>query len=168
MMDIQGLLSVVALVVSFASVAWTIFAHRSLVKHESVHANMAALVELYNRIESTPTILRFHGVSEEELNAAGLTAKEFAYLVASFEAASVYYRFHEKIPKAFKQSSLRYRLLANPATRRAWPLLSRFFESDTAYRRKIDATLRLFDSPAEQTQANPTTSVNRKAPLPGR
>jgi hypothetical protein len=146
-MEIQGLLSVVALVVSLISVVWTILAHRHMVRHASVHANMAALVELYNRVESTPTVLRFHGVSQEDLDAAGLTATELAYLVASFEAASVYYRFHDSSPGPFKQSSLRYRLLATPETRRAWPLLSRFFQSETAYRRKIEATLRLFDSP---------------------
>jgi hypothetical protein len=64
--------------------------------------------------------LRFHGVSTEELDAAGVTATEFAYLIASFEAASVYYRFHERSPKPFKKSSLRYKLLATPATRKAW------------------------------------------------
>jgi hypothetical protein len=106
---------------------------------------MAALAGLYNRIDEIPSVLRFHGVSNEDLDAAGVTAKEFAYLVASFEAASVYYRFHEKSPKPFKESSLRYKLLATPATRKAWPLLSRFFEADTSYRRKIETTLQLFD-----------------------
>jgi hypothetical protein len=185
-MDTEGWVAVIALVVSLLSFAWTILAHRHLVRHASVHANMAALIELYNRAES-PSILRFHGVSQEELDAAGLTAKEFAYLVASFEAASVYYRFHETSPTPFKPSSLRYRLLATPETRRAWPLLSRFFESDSTFMRKIEETLKLFDSSGEppraastspnlrqtersigQSPANPAAPADQKASLPGR
>lgn len=72
-MDIEGWLAVIALVVSLVSFAWTVLAHRHLVRHGSVNANMAALVDLYNRIESNPSILRFHGVSQEELDAAGVT-----------------------------------------------------------------------------------------------
>ncbi|HEV7672288.1 MAG TPA: hypothetical protein VGS22_27535 [Thermoanaerobaculia bacterium] len=100
-MSIEGLLSAIALAVSFFTLAWTIIAHRHTTRHGSIHANMATLVELYNRIETTPSILRFHGVSKEDLEAAGLTAQEFSYLVASFEAASVYYRFHETSPTPF-------------------------------------------------------------------
>jgi hypothetical protein len=144
-MKFETLLSITALGVSLVSFAWTILAHRKMTEHGSVHANMSALVGLYNRIEETPSILRFHGVSNEELEAAGVTAREFAYLVASFEAASAYYGFHEKSPKPFKESTMRYQLLATPATRKAWPLLSRFFDEDTSYRRKIETTLRLFD-----------------------
>ena len=145
-MKFEALLSITALLVSLVSFAWTIVAHRYMAEHGSVHANMSALVGLYNRIEATPSVLRFHGVSTEELDAAGVTATEFAYLIASFEAASVYYRFHEKSPKPFQKSSLRYKLLATPATRKAWPLMSRFFEEDTAFQKKIETTLRLIDA----------------------
>ena len=130
-MKFETLLSITALGVSLLSFVWTILAQRKMTEHGSVHANMSALVGLYNPIEETPSILRFHGVSTEELDAAGVTARrEFAYLVASFEAASAYYGFHEKDPKPFKESTMRYQLLATPATRKAWPLLSRFFEED--------------------------------------
>jgi hypothetical protein len=91
---------------------------------------MAVLVETWSALGRKPSLLRFHGVSEEELDNAGVDAEELAYLVASFEGASVYYRYFENTSEPFPEGSLRQRMCASEATQKAWPVLKRFFAGD--------------------------------------
>lgn len=110
-------------------------------KHEANLYNVASLTELWGKIEMKPALLRFHGVSKEELDAYSLDAADLAYLVASFEAANYYYEEIDQTTGVFPETSLRYQMCAPEATRKAWPLIRRFFIGSPKYLARIEATV---------------------------
>jgi len=129
-------------------------------EHASLQANMASLVELWGCLGKKPSLLRFHGVTLDQLKEVGIDdAEELAYLIASFEAAGVYYHYFEQDTEPFPEGSLRSKMCASEATRTAWPLLRQFFTGDSNYLAKIEATMKLFGWPGKGTnvQAQPVT-----------
>lgn len=140
-MDAANFVSVLALGVSVAALGYTAYAQWTQAKHATLLENMTVLAETWGALGRKPSLLRFHGVSEAELSQAGVDAEELAYLIASFEAASVYYRYFENNPDPFPDGSLRQRMCATEATQKAWPVLKRFFAGDGTYVAKIEATM---------------------------
>jgi MFS-type transporter involved in bile tolerance (Atg22 family) len=65
--------------------------HNSQSERGAIQQNVSLMVSLWNRIGETPSVLRFHSITESDLQAVGLTTEELAYLVSSFEAAAHYY-----------------------------------------------------------------------------
>lgn len=114
---------------------------KSQSEHDALQSNVSLLVDVWARIGSTSSILRFHGVTEDDLKAVDITADELAYLIASFEAAGYYYERIDKGTGPFRSDSLRYRMCASEATRKAWPLLKRFFLGSPAYLARIEKTI---------------------------
>jgi hypothetical protein len=107
----------------------------------SIHTNISTLVEVWSSIARKPTVLRFHGVTDEELTAAGIDAEELAYLIASFETASHYYDHIENQTGSFPEESIRYAMCASAPTQKAWPVVKRFFASNSPYFKKIEETI---------------------------
>jgi hypothetical protein len=140
-LNAELLVAMLALVVSVVALGWTAYSQRDQAKHATLQENMVILVEMWSALGRKPSLLRFHGVSETELDNAGVDAEELAYLIASFEAASVYYRYFENTSEPFPEGSLRQRMCASEATQKAWPVLKRFFAGDTTYMAKIEATM---------------------------
>jgi hypothetical protein len=126
--------------------------HRSQVEHESLQSNVSLLVGIWNRLSAKPTLLRFHGVTDKELKAAGVEADELAYLIGSFEAAGYYYEYIDQGSGPFPPESLRYRMCASEATQRAWPLLKSFFAGSPRYSSRIEETIKLTSTIAGQPQ----------------
>jgi hypothetical protein len=102
----------------------------------SIHTNISTLVEVWSSIARKPAVLRFHGIAEEELAAAGIDAEELAYLIASFETASHYYDHIENQTGSFPEESIRYAMCASASTQKAWPVVKRFFASNSPYCKK--------------------------------
>ena len=48
--------------------------HKSQAEDASIHTNISALVEVWGSIATKPSVLRFHGVTEEDLAAAEIDA----------------------------------------------------------------------------------------------
>jgi hypothetical protein len=96
----EALVALVALVVSIVTLVKGERMQRALQKsqseHEALQSNVSLLVDVWSRIGSKPSLLRFHGINEEELKAAGIDVEELAYLIASFEAAGYYYEHIDK------------------------------------------------------------------------
>jgi hypothetical protein len=109
----------------------------------SMTTNIASLVDVWSSIAKKPSVLRFHGVTEEELVAAGIDIEELAYLIASFETASDYYDRVENQAGSFPKESIRYAMCASESTQKAWPVLRRFFASDSPYFKKVEETMKL-------------------------
>jgi hypothetical protein len=141
-LNAELLVAMLALVISVVALVWTVYSQRIQAKHAILQENMAILVEIWGALGRKSSMLRFHGISEAELSDAGVDAEELAYLIASFEAASVYYRYFENTPEPFPEGSLRQRMCASEATQKAWPVLKRFFAGDRTYLAKIEATMR--------------------------
>jgi hypothetical protein len=151
----EALIALVALVVSMVALVRGERTQRALQKsqseHEAIQSNVSLLVDIWSRIGSKPSLLRFHEIKEEELKAAGIDVEELAYLIASFEAAGYYYEHIDKGTGPFPQDSLRYRMCASEATRKAWPLLKSFFVGSPTYVSRIEETIKLLERGQRQS-----------------
>ena len=115
-------------------------------KHlEALQSNGAMLNEAWRQLAVAPTALRFHSIDKNEVEKSGFTVDELVYLIINFQAADYYYQHKEGKMGAFSTGSLRYAILANPETRRAWPFMKPFFVASDRYVHRIEETIRLFD-----------------------
>lgn len=62
----------------------------------AIQSNVASLVSLWQRIGQKPSLLRFHGITEDDLKNAGVEADELSYLIASFEACQLLLRLYRR------------------------------------------------------------------------
>lgn len=119
-------------------------------KHYSQQLNNATLVNLSSIVQVERSIgsiektnaFRFHGITDEEINDAGVTKEELAYLVASFTAGRIYDAcvFPEvSMTEPLKNTHYRYKMLAQPETRKAWHLIARMMTADS-YIKKLELT----------------------------
>jgi hypothetical protein len=106
-------------------------------------------VELDRCVETTPSVLRFHGVTDADLEKAGVTAAELAYLASQFSMVGFYERIHLNMDDGpYSPGSYRYMLCESEATRRAWPLIRRLI-SGGPYVKRIELTMDLLRREAE-------------------
>ena len=88
---------------------------RNVAKHT---ANLARLNKAVDLIPDQPTLLEFHGISLDDLEADGISENELIYLLYLFEAGDIYYTID-----GAQQIELRpYRkiMLQNPKVRLIW------------------------------------------------
>lgn len=162
----EAVIALLALVVSLVALIRGENMQRELRKSQSedasVLANIASLVEVWRSIGAKPSLLRFHGVTEDELKNCGVDAEELAYLIASFETASHYYKYIDTRVGPFPRESIRFRMCASEHTRRAWPVVKEFLPGDTPYLERIEATMALCEGMARQSAPNPAAPTDRK------
>jgi hypothetical protein len=138
-------ISLAALLLSSASVLWSILYGNRIFRATMVAQSEASFVSIEQMLGDLPSALRFHGIAENEVTECGLTPGEFAYLLSSFTAGAIYYRTHgEKGSEPFPLDSYRGVMIRSPQTRAAWPLLRRCTDP-SSYRVKIEATIRLVE-----------------------
>ncbi|MEO0964312.1 MAG: hypothetical protein AAFY08_04260 [Planctomycetota bacterium] len=147
-MSIELTLSMLAFLMAFASLVWTVVSHRQQSHDASISAAFPLMAQAESMLKEIPTALRFHNVTEDELQSFGLTHEEFAYLLMNFTAAGIYYRMHDPSDESpFPKDSYRYQMLASPSTRRAWPILKRFINTDIGnYANKIEKTILIIET----------------------
>ena len=145
-MNLELALSLAAVVISVFSLGWTILSARRLRVETSLYACVESLLEVKKGIGDVPSVLRFHGIRPEDLRDAGVTAEEFAYLAANFLAGALFYEATDPHGRGepFDETMYRYKLLAQPETRKAWPLVRKLMDR-TSYTRRIDATIDLIE-----------------------
>jgi hypothetical protein len=169
----EAVIALLALVFSLVAFIRGEFMQRALRRSQSedasVLANIASLVEVWRNIGAKPSLLRFHGVTEDELKSCGVDAEELAYLIISFEAASHYYKYIDNRVIPFPRESIRFRMCSSEHTRRAWPVVKKFLPADTPYFERIEATMAQCERmAARQSPPNPAAPADQKAPLSGR
>jgi hypothetical protein len=144
-MNTEIIISIVALVTSLISLVFTVSISRRQIHADVLSTNQAALIGVEGRIAEIPSALRFHGIDPKELDGAGITPAEFAYLVNSFTCNALIYRTKGPFStKPFAPGSYRYEMCRSPATRRAWPILRRMFHRDD-YLAKVQNTIDLIE-----------------------
>jgi hypothetical protein len=85
---------------------------REQLRYDGNTAYLAALTGIERMIAEVPEVLEFHNIGASDLEAVGLTPKEFAYLVVSFTAGSVWFDTRDQKEKM----PLRLRLVAIATT----------------------------------------------------
>ncbi|MEU4240214.1 hypothetical protein [Actinoplanes sp. NPDC026619] len=116
-----------------------------------MRANMFAIgeqtfVTLERSIAQVPSVLRFHGLGEEDLERAGITAAELSYLMATLTAGGIPIKATaisnpESVnSEPFPAGSYYHTLLSSADVQRAWGVIGHIF-ADSIYKKKIEATL---------------------------
>ncbi len=104
-------------------------------------AHLPPIVELEARLGDLPSALRFHGVSPSDLEEAGITPQEFAYLVNSFTLGSVWHRIIAPgIKTTYGIDHYRYRMCQAESVRKAWPLVKKLM-NPSDFVERIDKTI---------------------------
>lgn len=62
-------------------------------------SNATNLSDIPSEINEDPSLIRFYGINEDDLNKTGVKAHEFAYLYRQFLIRSLYHLTEEKITK---------------------------------------------------------------------
>ena len=141
------IIAIVAVAVSSISLLLNVLLARWIFRGENrssaVASSFALMASAEAMLKDIPTGLKFHGITEQDLADAGLTAEEFAYVLVNFTSAGVYYRINDPHDvTAFPRDSYRHVMLSAPATQRAWPLLKKLINPQLgSYGKKIEATL---------------------------
>lgn len=134
------IIALLALFVSTITGVWTLRLNRDQLQSARL-ANVTNIVNIERSLSEVPSALRFHGISQQALDDAGITAQEFAYLLASCSATSVYHNFSGENPdQPFAPGSYRHAMCASPDFRKAWPLLKRMMNPGTFVAR-MDRTI---------------------------
>jgi hypothetical protein len=132
--DINDNTSNFAFVLSVVNFILTILYYRERSRYATL-ANLAPIVSVERSLGEEgleDAFSKFHGINEDEIDSAGVTRKELAYLVSNFTAGRIYdvgkYRWQRN--KAFEDTNYRYKMLRQASTRRAWPLILKMMTSD--------------------------------------
>lgn len=134
-------LSVAAILIAIGSLLWNILWSRDVRRRDTHYANSTLLAQIELALKDVPSAIRFRGFSEAELRAAGLTAPEFAYLLANVLAGWVLYEVAEPDSREpFSAGSYRYKLFQSEHTQRAWPLIKQVLDV-CPYTDRIDNTI---------------------------
>ena len=148
----------VALGAALASLLWALWSWRRVEFRARAHENMKLMMGVESKLVELPSALRFHGVSERQIQETGLSVSEFIYIVSSFSAGQTFYEFESlntTIP--FPQNDYRGIMCSNPDIAKAWPLLCTFLD-DTPFRSKLETSIKRY-APATKAPPKPAASA---------
>lgn len=128
------LISILTLIISVGSLVIALFALRKDYAkfnretfNQSIFSNENHIMEIESRLAMHPEFLRFHGIEDPDkfLEQHGLTSHEFAYLVNSFTAGSIYYNTASKDKRELilKPGSYRWTMCKSESMKKAWPAI---------------------------------------------
>lgn len=111
---------------------------------QAVFANENHMMEIESRISVHPSFLRFHGIDNPDayLKSVGIDSHEFAYLVNSFTAGSLFFNTAEEKTreKILRKGSYRWMMCKSPATKKAWPAI-KILLAPGEYRDRLEAII---------------------------
>lgn len=146
-------LDLIALIVALVALWQAYRANKAQQDSSARLTQLSAIVEVEARLGDLPEALRFHGMSKEELDQAGITPHELAYLLNNFTLGGTSDRIlgrNLRIP--FGVDSYRYRMCKSKETRKAWPLVKKLM-NPSDFVDRIDLTIR------EQIEQEESTDV---------
>lgn len=136
---INTFISVAALILSVVSISWNIWSGSRQTRRQSSSTLNTHLAGIEFQLAKIPSAFKFHGISEEAIQACGITAEELAYLTASFTIGGIWHESlrSSKASRPYVPGDYRWNMCASPATRRAWPVLRQMIDAGP-YRDDID------------------------------
>ena len=139
---VSDVISGSALIVALLALWQASLANKAQQASSAWLTQLSEIVEVEARLGELPEALRFHGMSKEELDQAGLTPQEFAYLLNSFTLGGIRDRQLYPILRApFGVDSYRYRMCKSKETRKAWPLVRKLM-NPSDFVERVDLTIR--------------------------
>lgn len=121
------IISILSLIIALVTFFLSYRKYRKGVKNQALISNENHIIEIESRIGDNPELLRFHGIENpsQYLQELGVTSKEYAYLLNSFTAGSLYYNIASKKEreKIIMPHSYRWIMCKSPGVKKAWPAL---------------------------------------------
>jgi hypothetical protein len=143
-------------VISFLSLVFSAVAlwqTRRSVRASTLIGHLSEIVQVESRLGELPSALRFHGLTKENLNKAGIDGPEFAYLLNSFTLASVRQDIlRPKIRSVFPRESYRYQMCLSKDTRKAWPLIKKLM-NPSPFVDRIDRTIKSIEKEEHSSES---------------
>ena len=123
------MVSLVIAIVSLVVATVTFFLNFNKFKKElysqALLSNENHIMEIESRIGNCAQLLRFHGIEDPDsfLDDLGIDSYEFAYLLNSFTAGSLFYNTagSAKKDRILVPGSYRWVMCKSPAVKKAWP-----------------------------------------------
>lgn len=138
----SDIVSALALVASLLALWQAILANKGQQASSTWLTHLSEIVEVEGRLGELPEALRFHGMSKEDLEQAGLTPQEFAYLLNSFTLGATWDRIlHPNVRTPFGVDNYRYRMCESKETRKAWPLVKKLM-NPSDFVDRVDLTIK--------------------------
>ena len=138
------ILSIVSIIIACISFLLNFFDFKRESFNQAYFSNENHIIEIESRIGAKPDLLRFHGVEnpQEFLKSHGIDSDEFAYLVNSFTAGSIFYNTANPAEKEklLQPGSYRWKMCKSPATKKAWPAV-KLLLAKGEFRDKIESLI---------------------------
>lgn len=126
---IAAIVSCLALIVSIGT-AYSMFVYnKKKYIFDAYFFEERTFIDLEREIYKTPSVLKFHGINEEDLREHNITVEEFCYLLASFTLNCLESRALQTPEQKVLITEYRRRMLECESIRRAWPLIKRMMSS---------------------------------------
>ena len=133
--------SIFSLVVAVGSFGLNYSKYKREMQNQALFSNENHIIEIESRTAMHPEFLRFHGIENPDafLEEHGITPQEFAYLLNSFTAGSLFYNTANKKKKdvILKPNSYRWIMCKSPSVRKAWPAI-KILLAPGEYRDKLE------------------------------
>ncbi|MCK5335969.1 MAG: hypothetical protein KAQ67_07395 [Gammaproteobacteria bacterium] len=147
----------------------TLFISRSM-QHQartrqSASESLTGFASLEQMIKDVPTVLKFHGITDKELEIAGVTAKELSYFLSNMTTGGIYYRTTAKtgLIQFFGENGYYGEMFKHEATRNAWAICRRCL-APSDYRMNLDRLCILNDGPLPEL-SDYLERINKKRPV---
>lgn len=159
---IAAIISCLALIVSIGT-AYSVFIYNKK-KYilDAYFYQEKAFIDLEREIYKVPSVLKFHGIHEEELREHNVTIEEFCYLLASFTLTCLEPRAFQTPEQKVLITEYRRRMLECESTRRAWPLIKRMMSSSPCTS-KIDKVIAEIEAALEAKNIHTTITNNESS-----
>ncbi len=141
---------------SFLAVIFSLFAiwvtRRMQLRLRSQEGAATALVEFANlerMIKDVPEALEFHGITDQELELAGISAGQLSYFLSNITTGGIYYRTTEgkELIRFFGEDGYYGQTLKHIVSRNAWAIC-RCCIAPSKYREQLDALSKAHGGPS--------------------
>ena len=140
-----SLVGLVAVIITLRANVTALDETRRQLRSQMFAESESHFVTLEQLLASVPSALKFHGIDPSELEKAGVTPQEFAYLMANFTAGGVNVRaLNESDTSPFIEGDYYRVMLESSHTRSAWPLIQKLMTA-SPYKQRIQATINLIE-----------------------
>lgn len=138
------LFSIFSLIIAVVSFCLSYYKYKRGIYNQALLSNENHIIEIESRTAQYPEFLRFHGIEnpKEFLAQHGITPPEFAYLLNSFTAGSLFYNTANKNKRdiILRPNSYRWIMCKSPSVKKAWPAI-KILLAPGEYRDKLETII---------------------------
>lgn len=118
---------------------------------QSASESLAGFATLEQMIKEVPTVLKFHGITDKELELANVTGREMSYFLSNMTTGGIYYRTTARkgLIKFFGEEGYYGEMFKHEVTRNAWAICRRCL-APSNYRKQLDELSEVNKGPSSE------------------